>query len=281
MQNASSSDLKLLRERINVLEQKFNGQTSSRDEVISLGLPELDQALPEGGLAVRGLHEIEGVNPYETTPTAAATGFAAWLLRRCGETRRPGRPLLWVRRRGGRFDARPYAPGLAPFLDPGRLLLVEADSEEQVLWSLEEGLRSGALAGVLGEVRGADLTATRRLQLAAEAGATPALLLRLPGTLRTSAALTRWQVAAAPSRATPGLKDIAGPRLRLSLRRARGRIEDHERSWMMEWRHEKGDFAVVPQAVDRSAGQTRPQLAPAPWRDSGQRFRRAAPGLRQ
>lgn len=281
MQQVSSSDLHQLRERISVLEQRFIVQSSSKDDVVSLGLSEIDQILPEGGLSVRGLHEVEGVSPYETTPTATATSFAAWLLHRCGQERRQSRPVLWIRRRGGRFDSRLYAPGLAPFLDPTRLLLIEPDSEEQVLWSLEEGLRSGALAGVLGEVKNADLTATRRLQLAAEASATPALLLRLPGALRTSAALTRWQVSAAPARSTPGLKDIAGPRLRLSLRRARGRIEDHERSWMMEWRHEKGDFAVVSQAVERPFGQARPQLARAPWRDSGQRFRRAASGLRQ
>lgn len=281
MQQVSSSELRQLRERINVLEQKVNVQSSSRDEIVSLDLPEIDQILPEGGLCARGLHEIEGVSPYETTPTATATSFACWLLRRCGQSRRAGRPFLWVRRRGGRFDSRLYGPGLAPFFDPARLLLIEPDSEDQILWSLEEGLRSGALAGVLGEVKGADLTATRRLQLAAEATATPALLLRLPGALRTSAALTRWQVSAAPSRSTPGLKDIAGPRLRLSLRRARGRIEDHERSWIMEWRHEKGDFAVVPQAVDRPLGQTRPELARAAFGDAGQRFRRAASGLRQ
>lgn len=248
---------------------------------MSLGLPEIDQVLPEGGLSARGLHELEGVSPYETTPTSGATSFAAWLLGRCGTERRVSRPFLWIRRRGGRFDARPYAPGLAPFLDPARLLLIEADSEEQVLWSMEEGLRSGVLAAVLAEVKGADLTATRRLQLAAEASATPALLLRLPGALRTSAALTRWQISSAPALSTPGLKDIARPRLRLSLRRARGRLEDHERSWMMEWCHEKGDFAVVPQAADRPLGQTRPQLARAPWSDSGQRFRRPAAGFRQ
>ncbi len=200
---------------------------------------------------------------------------------RCGTVRRQTRPVLWVRRRGGRFDARPYAPGLLPFLDPSRLLLVDADSEEQVLWSLEEGLRSGVLAAVLGEAKSADLTATRRLQLAAEASATPALLLRLPGTLRTSAALTRWQVSPAPARSTPGLNDIARPRLRLSLRRARGRLEDHERSWMMEWCHEKGDFSVVPQALDRSAGPPRSPLARPAWGDAGQRFRRTAAGLRQ
>jgi protein ImuA len=281
MQQASLSELRQLRERISVLEQRFSGQSLAKDEVFSLNIPEIDQALPEGGLSLRGLHEIEGVSPYETTPTAPATSFALWLLARCGEGRRTNRPFLWVRRRGGRFDSRPYAPGLAPFFDPARLLLIEADSEEQVLWSIEEGLRSGALAGVLGEVKSADLTATRRLQLAAEASATPALLLRLPGALRTSAALTRWQVSAAAGLSTPGLRDIVRPRLRLSLRRARGRIDDHERSWIMEWCHEKGDFAVVPQAVDRSTGPPRSQLARPSGSDLGQRLRRAASGLRQ
>lgn len=281
MQNASLSDIATLRERITVLEQRFNICSSSDDEVVRLNVAEIDQVLPGGGLAIRGLHEIEGVSPYEITPTSAATCFAAWLLGRCGQGRRQTRPILWVRRRGGRFDSRPYAPGLLPYVDPSRLLLIEADSPEQVLWTMEEGLRSGVAAAVLGEVKSADLTATRRLQLAAEASATPALLLRLPGALRTSAALTRWQISAAPSSSTPGLHDIARPRLRVSLRRARGMLNDQERSWMMEWCHEKSDFAVVSQAVDRPAGPPRFPVARAPWSDSGQRFRRAASGFRQ
>ncbi|MGE0659086.1 MAG: ImuA family protein [Reyranellaceae bacterium] len=281
MHSASLSDIAALRERINVLEQRFNVRSSSPDEVVALGVTEIDQVLPEGGLSIRGLHEIEGVSPYETTPTSAATGFAAWLLGRCGQARRQNRPILWVRRRGGRFDSRPYAIGLQPYFDPSRLLLVEADSPEQLLWTMEEGLRSGVAAAVLGEVKSADLTATRRLQLSAESTATPALLLRLPGALRTSAALTRWQISSAPAASTPGLHDIARPRLRVSLRRARGLTDDHERSWMMEWCHEKGDFAVVSQTLDRSAGPPRPQLARAAWSDSGQRFRRAAAGFRQ
>jgi protein ImuA len=281
MQAASLSDIARLREQINVLEQRFSVPFSSKSDAVALGVAAIDQVLPEGGLSVRGLHEIEGVSPYETTPTAAATGFAAWLLGRCGTERRQNQPLLWVRRRGGRFDSRPYAPGLLPYFDPSRLLLIEPESEEHVLWTIEEGLRSGVLAAVLGEVRTADLTATRRLQLAAEASATPALLLRLPGALRTSAALTRWQVSSAAAGSTPGLHDIARPRLRVSLRRARGRIDDQERSWMMEWCHEKGDFALVSQAVDRPAGPSRSPVARAPWSDSGQRFRRAASGFRQ
>ena len=45
---------------------------------------------------------------------------------------------------------------------------------------MEDGLRHGALAAVVGEVQRADMVATRRLQLAAMSGNTPALLALEP-----------------------------------------------------------------------------------------------------
>src|SRR5690606_27890272 len=68
---------------------------------------------------------------------------------------------------------------------------------------MEEALRCRALSGVLAELPGAgaeaDLTATRRLTLAARDGAALGLLLRHHAISDPVAAATRWRIAAAPS----------------------------------------------------------------------------------
>ncbi|MEJ7317026.1 hypothetical protein, partial [Staphylococcus epidermidis] len=74
-----------------------------------------------------------------------------------------------------RFDL--YAPGLEQAgLNPATLLFVEVREDKDVLAVMEDGLRHGGLAAVVGEVKRANMVATRRLQLAAMTGNTPALL---------------------------------------------------------------------------------------------------------
>ena len=111
--------------------------------------------------------------------------------------------MLWALTRRDLF-----APGLAQAgLTPDRLIYAECRNDEEVLAVMEEGVRHGGLAAVVGEAARADMAATRRLQLAAEESGTPALLLRrwrkagadplaLP-----SAAFTRWRIGCAPVRA--------------------------------------------------------------------------------
>jgi len=75
-----------------------------------------------------------------------------------------------------RGDAIPYAPALAAWFDPARLLMVTVRRDEDLFWAMEEGLRTPGIAAVLGETRAADPTAGRRLSLAAEKNGVPPLL---------------------------------------------------------------------------------------------------------
>lgn len=285
--NDNSADLDWLRERINVLEHSSIGKSSShgRDKV-KLGVKEVDAILPRGGLKLAGLHEIlpASIGNFSGFPVdGPATGFAAWLLKKC-LAQRSGL-ALWVRRPAGRFDPQPYAPGLTAWLDPTRLLLVEAHQPEDLLWALEEGLRCPGVTAVLGEIGNADLTATRRLLLAAEGNGSTAILLRGANAATSSAALTRWRIAGAPSRSTEGLRDIARPHWRVELLRARGGslggglahgLDEPDSSWLMEWNDETGDLALASSPVDRSAGAPRPAVARPSGGDGGFGFRRTA-----
>ena len=158
---------------------------------LPLGEAALDRALPGGGLPLGCLHEIAGVRG--DWDDGAATGFCLALLARLMAAR-PGL-VLWVSPWGDL-----YPPGLlAHGLDPGRFVFVEAHGEAELLWALEEGLRCGALAAVVGELESLPRRAGRRLQLAAEkSGVTAFVLARgltaKRGVREPSAAVTRWQL---------------------------------------------------------------------------------------
>jgi protein ImuA len=186
---------------------------------LPFGIAAIDRRLAGGGLAADALHEVAGAASGLADEAAATLLAASVAARRAGEDG----TVLWALSRRDLF-----APGLAlAGLAPERLLYAECRRDEEVLAVMEEGLRHGGLAAVVGEVRRVTMTATRRLQLAAEEGGTMALMLKrwrkaeedplgLP-----SAAVTRWRVAAAPSQrlAIPG---IARARWRLELARQRG-----------------------------------------------------------
>lgn len=216
-----------LRGRVRGLE----GAGGAAGDVLGLGVPSIDAALAEGGLPLGCLHEILGAGGAgedgRTGDDGAAVGFTALLLARLAE--RTGRSVLWLGR-----DADLHAPGLVRYgLTPDRLVLARGRRPADLLWALEEAARSAAIAAVVGEVTTADLTASRRLQLAAEAGGVTTFLLRRYGTDVTTSAVTRWRVAALSSRPVAGEPGIGPPRWQLDLLRCRSGRPDR---WPVEWR---------------------------------------------
>ncbi len=207
-----------LRARIRDLE----GVDGGGGEVLTLGVPPVDAALAGGGLPLGCLHEVLGA-----ADDGAASGFVALLMARLAA--RAGRSVLWLTQ-----DGDLYAPGLANYgLTPDRLVVARGRKPADLLWALEEAARSDAVAAVVGEVDSADLTASRRLQLAAEAGGVTAFLLRRRGSEMTSSAVTRWRAAALGS---PPLSDEPGighPCWQLDLLRCRG---GRPGRWPVSWR---------------------------------------------
>ena len=113
------------------------------------------------------------------------------------------RPWLWVQDKAARrLGGRPYRPGLPAALRH-RLIHVAANTPEDALFALEEGLRCRDLAFVVGEIAGnpraLGLTASRRLSLAAEKHGIPLWLVRLDAARDLGSARMRWEVRSAPS----------------------------------------------------------------------------------
>lgn len=254
-----------LREKVRRLERAHSAERAGQ-QAVALGVPAIDALLPNGpmgsGLLTGALHEIEAgsapsgrVAPHD----GAALGFAAHLLGRFGALR--SGTLLWCRRPYGASDAPPYAPALAAWFDPARLLMVTVRRDEDLFWAMEEGLRAG-LAAVLGETRATDLTAGRRLSLAAEKSGVPALLLRSHPAPPQSVCTTRWRVASARSQSTPGLSDIGATRWRTELRRNRFGVPSvaETPTWLLEWNDETHCLSVVPQTFHGSARESDARL---------------------
>jgi protein ImuA len=176
----------------------------------------LDSALG-GGLADDALHEIA---PAEPADGAAAMGFALALAARF-LSQRPSSALLIGEGFASCETGALYGPGLfAHGLPLSRLVFVEAPDADAAFWAMEEALKSGGPAAVVGEIwnlRGYSLAASRRLLLAARKGRTPALLVLASAygqeERMSSAAETRFEIAALPSARIPAAagRDLPGP----------------------------------------------------------------------
>lgn len=184
-----------LRDRIAHLE----GSVSRKALVLPFGVPDVDERLPGGGLAYGALHEIAG-GGAGTIDGAAAALFAA------GIAARAKGKVLWCLSRPDLF-----APALSQAgLHPDRVIYCEADKEEDVLASMEEGLSFGGLAAVVGELVRLPMTASRRLQLAAEKTGTLGLVVRrwrrqteASDYGQPTASTTRWRISTLPSEPLP------------------------------------------------------------------------------
>ena len=221
---------------------------------LGFGVAGLDEYLPDGGLASGALHEIAGGGP-DAVPAACATLFAAGILARMA------RPILWCTAGDDLF-----APGLAcAGLHPDRVIHARAADDHAVLVVMEEALRHPGLAGVVGELWRLEMTASRRLVLAAEISGVMALALRRrregrPEETGLTAAATRWAISPLPSSPLP-VAGIGRARWQVELTRCRGAAA---KSWIMEACDAQGRLAVPAELADRSAEQAGP--AAQAWR---------------
>jgi protein ImuA len=219
------------------------------------GVPAVDRAI-NGGLAP-ALHAVRAAAVGDVP---AAQGFALALAARSGC--RGG--LLWVETAlHSREWGRPYAPGFARYgCDPGQLLIVEAKRPAEAGWAIEEALKSGAFALIVGAGLAIDFTGSRRLALAAADRKTPCLLVDAPGRDTPSAAATIWRVAARLSAgddfdaAAPG-----SPRWRAELIRSRGSAPAGP--WELDWDEQTHRFALAAAPADRAAAPPARPVVPA------------------
>jgi cell division inhibitor SulA/protein ImuA len=144
-------------------------------EVAATGHAALDRELPGGGWPIGTLSEV-----LHDEVGIGEVGFLAGALARASEG---DRMIAWVN-----APHLPYAPALhAAGIALERCAVVRPAHREDALWSAEQALRSGACGAVLlwlasamspARARGDDYAWLRRLQMAAQAGRSLAVLFR-------------------------------------------------------------------------------------------------------
>ena len=225
--------------------EKIEGRTPRAKSVLPFGIAEVDSRLPGGGLALGALHEVAG-GGFGAVDGAAAALFAGGVA-----ARTKGKVLCCI--------TRPdlFAPALAQAgLPPDRVIYVEAGDDKSLLACMEEGLRHGGLGAVVGEVARLSMTASRRLQLAAEGAGTIGIALRrwrrqteAADFGQPTAAVTRWRISVLPSSPLP-VPGVGRHRWLVELIRARaGESADFE----LEACDDTGCLALPAELVDRPA----------------------------
>ncbi|MFS8044017.1 ImuA family protein [Xanthobacter sp. AM33] len=135
------------------------------------------------------------------------------------------------------------------------MIHVEAGDEKDLLACFEEGLRHGGLGAVVAEVARLSMTASRRLQLAAEGSGTIGIAVRrwrrqteASDFGQPTASVTRWRVSVLPSTPLP-VPGLGRSRWLLELIRCRaGESADFE----VEACDAKGRIAVSSEVAHRS-----------------------------
>lgn len=211
-QTATNATISELRDRI----QHLEGGPARVRKMLPFGVPAIDGVLPAGGLAYGALHEVAGGGAGTVDGAAAALFVAGIAARTKGK-------IVWCLTRPDLFF-----PALAQAgLQANRVVFVESDKEEDVLANMQEALGYGGLGAVVGEIVRLPMTASRRLQLAAEKTGTIGLAVRrwrrqseANDFGQPTASTTRWRVSVLPSEELP-VPGIGRPRWLLELMRSR------------------------------------------------------------
>lgn len=251
--------------------ERYQGAAAPRGAAVATGF--VDNALPRGGLERGAVHEWIGVDEVEDGSQASHNSrtnrAAGWsppltLLVQIARQSLAGHDsgaahVVWIGR-----SIWPYAPALdqREAHHARRLLaaslFVQTETVRERVWAADLALRSGCIASVIVDGSGFDLSATRRLQLAAEAGGSLCLLARPPWEQSLlSAANTRWVVRCCPTFTT-------SRRWTVELLRCKG-VQPAEqaassRLWILERNHATRHVAVVSDVLGRP-GQAEAQQA--------------------
>jgi protein ImuA len=155
-----------------------------------------------------------------------------------------------------------YGPGLDLMgLPMARFIVLRVPRPRDALWAMEEALKCRAVGAVVAEFAGeeADLTAMRRLALAAREGGGLGLILHQDCPSQPSTAMTRWEVASARG-ARDSFGGLGPTTFALSLvKNRRGRTGQ----WRLSWDHHERAFAA---ALPLSVAPTACDGSPAPSR---------------
>ena len=207
-------------------------RSSVQQSKTDVGLSVIKAAFPNQEFPLEAVHEFCCNSKEEFS---ASAGFVAGIL---SSLMRNGSAGIWIA-----SSPTIFPPALVQFhISPQHLLFIQLKKEKEILWALEEALKCGSVAAVVGELQDLSFTASRRLQLAIEKSGVPLFLLRHRQKNFSTSCVTRWHVQPAPSETEEDLPGVGSPRWKIDLLKVRN---GYPGSWIIEWR--SGRFRTVKQ----------------------------------
>jgi protein ImuA len=183
----------------------------------------IEQAFPQKSFPLAAIHEFCCKGPEDV---AATSGFIAGLI---STALPPGGTGLWIGRTPIIFP-----PALKMFgIEPERMIFVGMQKEKDVCWAMDEALKCGGLAAVIGEIRDLSFTASRRFQLAVENSNVTGFIIRQePRQMQTTATVSRWMISPLPSEDIDDLPGVGFPSWQVDLHKVRN---GKPGSWKIAW----------------------------------------------
>jgi len=209
--------------------------------VTGLGLDFMAEAFPNKTFPLGAVHELIS---EKRESAASTTGFMAGILSRLMRT---GSAAIWI---GGSRIL--FPPALKAFgIAPDQIIFIELQKEKDILWSVEEALKCGGLAAVIGEMPELSFTSSRRFQLAVEQSRVTGFILRSnPHSLQPNACVSRWKINPLPGFSDEGLPGLGYPRWQVDLQKIRN---GRPGSWQVEWR--SGKFHEISESIQAILSQ--------------------------
>ncbi|BAU53777.1 ImuA family protein [Mucilaginibacter gotjawali] len=200
-----------------------------------MGLGPVEATFPNGVFPLGAIHELVCGNTEQAT---ASGGFITGLL---SVLMQNGGVCVWIGLSGNLYPSALKAFGV----DPDKVIFINLLKDKDVLWAMEESLKCGGLAAVIGELREIDFKQSRRLQLAVEQSRVTGFILRNQSDkIGSTACVARWKIKPLPSEPVDGLPGLGFPRWQVELLRVRN---GQQGKWIIEW--SDGKFAPVSEPV--------------------------------
>jgi protein ImuA len=197
------------------------------------GLNVIKDAFPNSTFPLGAVHEFFCT---DSESNSASYGFIAGIVSSLMKTNTPS---IWISSSKLIFPTSLKSFGI----DPDKIIFIQSKRSKEILWVVEEALKSNSVSAVVGEINEISFLESRRLQLAVEQSKVTGFLLRQnPKNLATSC-VTRWRVTPIPSekKSIPG---IGFPKWNVELLKVRNGKPGR---WQMQWRNLK--FELVQPSI--------------------------------
>jgi protein ImuA len=197
------------------------------------GLSIIEEAFPNSNFPIGAVHEFLSTGSEDNS---ASYGFISGIVSSLMKTNTPS---IWISSSKLIFPTSLKSFGI----DPHKIIFIQSKKSKELLWVIEEALKSNSVSAVVGELSEISFLESRRLQLAVEQSKVTGFLVRQNPKNLATACVTRWRVKPIPSekKLFPG---ISFPKWNVELLKVRNGKPGR---WQMQWRNAK--FELVQQPI--------------------------------